>query len=67
MALALDEPRDSDDVFEEQGFKFCIDKELYTRVQGVSIDAGYMGFVVNSEVPLNAGGGCGSCSGSCGS
>lgn len=65
--MALDEPRDSDEVFKEQGFTFCMDKDLYQKTQGVMIDAGYMGFIVQSSVPLNSGASsnCGGCSGGC--
>lgn len=67
LALALDETRDNDQVFAEQGFQFCIDKTLLDEVQGVTIDAGYMGFIVESAVPLaGGGGGCSCCSGGCG-
>ena len=63
LALALDETRDHDQVFDEQGFQFCIDRELFEQVGGVTIDAGYMGFIVESETPLAGGGdGCSSCS-----
>lgn len=67
LALALDQSRDSDEVFSEQGFEFCMEKELYEKAQGVKIDAGYMGFLVESEVPLAGGGGCSSCGGGCSS
>lgn len=68
LALALDEPGESDDIMEEAGFRFCIDKELLDQVKGVSIGISYMGFTLDPEVPLaSAGdsGGCGSCT-SCG-
>lgn len=72
MGLALDEAGDGDEVFNEAGYTFCIEKELYQKVQGVSIEFGYMGFVVTPEVPLpQQGGGCAGCGsaqgGGCGS
>ncbi len=69
MALALDESKDSDEVIEEGGFTFCIDKELLAQVKKVFITFTYMGFTVDTEQPLPGttdGGNCGSCS-SCGS
>lgn len=63
--MALDEPRDSDKVFDEKGFKFCMEENLYEKTGGVKVDAGYMGFVVESVNPLSSGSGCASCS-SCG-
>lgn len=63
LAMALDESRDSDEVFDEKGFKFCMEKSLYEKTGGIKVDAGYMGFVVESVNPLSSGGGCGSCCG----
>ena len=64
LALALDEPLDSDDVIEEAGFRFCINKELLAQIKGVSIGISYMGFTLDPEVPLASSGDSGSC-GSC--
>lgn len=63
LALALDETRDNDQVFAEQGFQFCVDKDLFEQVRGITIDAGYMGFIVETAVPLATEGGCSSCAG----
>lgn len=63
--MALDEPRDGDEVLEAKGFKFCVEKSLYEKAGDIKIDAGYMGFVVESANPLSSGSGCASCS-SCG-
>ena len=53
---------------EEQGFAFCIAKDLLAQIKGVTIDLTYMGFTVDPEVPLaSSGGGCGSCGSGCGS
>lgn len=69
LALALDEITEDDEVFKEDGFSFCINKELLSLVGSVTLDLGYMGFSVEPEFPLPAseGSGCGSCCGSCGS
>ncbi|MDR2825308.1 MAG: IscA/HesB family protein [Deltaproteobacteria bacterium] len=68
LALALDQALDSDSIFDEKGFKFCMDTELYAKAQDITIDSGYMGFIVQSTVPLaQEGGGCSCCSGGCGS
>ena len=67
LALALDEQRDNDQIFDEQNLQFCIDRALLEQTRGVTIDAGQMGFIVESVEPLAGGGdGCASCS-SCGS
>jgi Fe-S cluster assembly iron-binding protein IscA len=64
--LALDEPKDSDDVFDTDGYSFIVDKDLMEKAKPVTVDLSYMGFQVHSSLELG-GGGCGSsCStGSC--
>ena len=66
LVLALDEPGDEDARFEQDGFAFCINKELLQQVKSVSIDLSYLGFTVTPEVPLPSSGGS-SCGGCCGS
>lgn len=67
--MALDEPKDSDEVFDfDGGIKFVMDKALLDSAKPVTVDISYMGFTVDSSLPT--GGGCGSScstSGSCGS
>ena len=69
LVLALDEPGDEDARFGQDGFAFCINKELLQQVKSISIDLSYLGFTVTPEVPLPSSGGssCGGCCGSCGS
>lgn len=62
--MALDEPKDTDEVIEKEDFKFVIDKNLLKGASPVKIDVTYTGFVVTSDMPLGGGGGCSS--GSCG-
>ena len=66
MALALDEPKDSDESFDVEGFTFIVDKELSKQGSPFKVDLSYAGFVIDSSVDLGGGGECGSCSGSCG-
>ncbi|MBP7926357.1 MAG: hypothetical protein KAZ13_00655 [Desulfobulbus sp.] len=69
--MALDEPKASDQVFEEGDLKFLVDGDLLTRCGAVKVDfieAGYRsGFSITAANPLG-GGSCssGSCGGSCG-
>ena len=51
LVLALDEPGDEDARFEQDGFAFCINKELLQQVKSVSIDLSYLGFTVNPKCP----------------
>ncbi|QJT08166.1 IscA/HesB family protein [Oceanidesulfovibrio marinus] len=63
MALALDQANENDEVVEHDGFTFVVEKELYEQAKPISIDISYMGFTVDSALPL----GGGSCGSSCGS
>jgi iron-sulfur cluster assembly protein len=70
--LALDESKNSDKAFEEDGLTFLVDQDLLEKCGSVKVDfmeAGYRsGFSITSANPLGAGGSCssGSCGGSCG-
>lgn len=66
LALALDAPNDNDSVFDDKGYSFCINTELFGEAKNVKIDFSEMGFFVESELQL--GGGCSpSCCSSCAS
>ncbi len=68
LSLGLDEAGDDDEVFEEGGFKFCINKDLMAEAGAVRIDMTSMGFTIESGKPLaGGGGGCGGCGGGCSS
>lgn len=65
--MALDEPKETDEVIKEKGITFLVDKQLLADIQPVSIDfvetqAG-AGFKVSSAA--SASGGCGSNTCSC--
>lgn len=71
LALALDESNAEDSVFDVDGFTFCINKELLGQIEAATIDLSYMGFVIETRVPLPLQGdcscsGCGGGSGGCG-
>ena len=65
MALVLDEPKETDDVFKVNGFTMLIDKDLHETIKNVTVDFSdhgmSSGFRVISEVPV----GSGVCGGSC--
>lgn len=61
LALALDRIQPDDEIFNAHGFEFCMNKELFERTRGVTVDAGYMRFIVEPKIPLSAG--CPSCAG----
>ncbi|HOP85278.1 MAG TPA: hypothetical protein PLM71_05920 [Syntrophorhabdaceae bacterium] len=60
--MALDEPGENDEVFNEKGVSFLIEKELFNQVKPIFIDFVHSpmgsGFMVQSE--LSKKGGCGS-------
>lgn len=69
LMLALDEAGTDDAAYEAGGYTFCVNKELLEKTSDITIDYNYMGFAVDSAIPLSSGGGCGCGSGasSCGS
>ena len=64
MGLALDEQKDTDDVFEVKGYTFVVDKSLLQTASPIEVDGSPYGFRVNSNLSAS-GDGCSSCS-SCG-
>jgi iron-sulfur cluster assembly protein len=64
--MALDEPRDTDNVFNVNGFQFIVEKEFYEKAKPVTVDFMGYGFRISSNINLApAGDGCGGCHGSC--
>jgi len=65
--MALDESRDGDEIFKEDGVTFLINKELFELVKPVTVDfivtARGSGFKVSSS--LEAGDSCGKSCSSC--
>jgi len=64
--MALDEPKENDDVFENNGFTFLIEKKLMKEAQLITVDyivtPGGEGFVINSGMKKASDcGGCTSC------
>jgi hypothetical protein len=58
--LALDEPRENDDIFDIDNFKYIIDKDFMEKVKPLKIDYSALGFKISSSMDLG-GGGCGGC------
>lgn len=60
--MVLDEPRDNDEVFDDRGLTYLVDKDLLEKIQPIKLD--YVnspmgsGFSISSS--MQAGGGCGS-------
>jgi Fe-S cluster assembly iron-binding protein IscA len=66
--MALDEPKKEDEVFDEKGTRFIIDKDLLNQAKPINVDfietARGSGFKLSSSL-TTAEGGCGSSCGSC--
>jgi iron-sulfur cluster assembly protein len=63
--MALDEPKETDHVFEVNGFSFIIEKDFYEKAKPVKVDFLGYGFKIDSSIEFDAS--CTSCSttGSC--
>ena len=72
--MALDEPKDTDETFDNDDVKFLVDNDLMKNCGDIKVDyndAGQRsGFSISSTIPVSGGGGgcsSGGCSsGSCG-
>jgi len=64
--MALDEPKKEDEIFEEKGTKFIIDKDLLSQAKQINVDfistPNGSGFKLSSGLSAEEGAGCGSCS-----
>ena len=65
LAMALDEPKDDDEIVKDNGITYLVNKELYGKAKPINVDfvesAGGAGFTITSGLTAE-GGGCGSCS-----
>ena len=63
--MALDEPKDTDDVYEVDGFKYLVNKDFMERATPIKVDFAMYGFKLDCGMDFGAG--CNSCSteGSC--
>lgn len=67
--MALDEPKDTDNVYDIDNFQYIVDKEFLKLAKPITIDFMGMGFKITSGLELGVpGGGCSGCgsSSSCG-
>jgi Fe-S cluster assembly iron-binding protein IscA len=62
--MALDEPKENDELIEDSGIKYLIEKDLYDKIKPINVDfvesAMGSGFSISSS--LSQGNSCGSCS-----
>jgi iron-sulfur cluster assembly protein len=64
--MALDEPKENDDVYDVKGHKLVVDKEFMKQAQTIKVDFSGMGFKIDSKIDFGDSG-CSSCGteGSC--
>ncbi|MBC8247709.1 MAG: hypothetical protein H8E81_08990 [Deltaproteobacteria bacterium] len=66
--MALDEPKDTDEAFEIDGFKYIVDKDFMDKAQPVKIDYLVNGFKLDCGLDFQSGcapSGCGEANTSC--
>jgi len=64
--MALDEPKDNDEAYEIDGFKYLVNKDFLEKAQPIKVDFLEYGFKLTSNLELQSGcRSCGDSSGSC--
>jgi len=65
LAMALDEPKDTDQVFSIEGFTYIVDKDFMQKANPVKVDYLDYGFRLTSSIEFDSK--CGGChsDGSC--
>ena len=63
IAMALDELKDTDDVFDIDGFQFVVDKEFLREAEPITVDFAHLGFQIDCAIEFEEGcSGCGTSS-----
>ena len=63
IAMVLDELKDTDDVFDIDGFQFVVDKELLKEAEPIKVDFAHFGFQIDCAIEFEEGcSGCGTSS-----
>jgi Fe-S cluster assembly iron-binding protein IscA len=65
LAMALDEQKSTDDVFEIDGFTYVVDKQFFEKAKPIKVDFLMNGFKLDCAIQFSSG--CSSCgtTGSC--
>jgi len=60
LAMVLDELKDTDDVFNIDGFQFVVDKEFLKEAEPITVDFAHLGFQIDCGLEFQEGcSGCG--------
>ena len=65
MAMALDEPKESDDVYDVNGFQFIMDKDFAEKAKPVTVDFLGYGFKISSSIDFGPASACSGCGSTC--
>jgi Fe-S cluster assembly iron-binding protein IscA len=49
FAMALDEPNDSDEIFEIEGFTYLLNRQMLTEMQPITVDFKTIGFRITGN------------------
>ena len=64
--MALDEPKETDNIYDVGGFKYIVDKEFMHKAAPIKVDFSEMGFKLDCGIDFGSGcSGCGT-TGTCG-
>ena len=61
LAMALDEPKETDNVYDVNGFQFIMDKDFDEKAKPVTVDFLGYGFKISSSIEFGQGSACSSC------
>jgi hypothetical protein len=64
--MALDEPKDNDNVFDIEGFKYVVNKEFLEKAKPIKIDYLINGFKLDCGIDFGVASGCSGCGTTCG-
>ncbi len=59
LTMALDEPKDTDSVFDINGFQFIIDEDLLIEARPIKVDFAHFGFQLDCAIEFQEG--CSGC------
>ena len=59
--MALDEPKETDDTFEIDGFKYLVDKDFMERAKPIKVDYMIHGFKLDCGINFAADAACSGC------
>ena len=57
--MALDESKESDDIYEIEGFEYIVDRDFMKQANPIKVDFKEIGFSISSSIDLGAS--CSSC------